>query len=124
MVKILVKASLILSLTFGLGQPIYAAEPIAKKQFGAMSKGSNQRARPFGGYAMGCLAGGAQLAETGPTWQAMRLSRNRNWGHPKLDGMGSMLGICRNRVAARCLVGIVRIKLALMLTSGCCHPKV
>lgn len=84
MVKTLVKASLILSLTFGLGQPIYAAEPIAKKQFGAMFKGSNQRARPFGGYAMGCLAGGAQLAETGPTWQAMRLSRNRNWGHPEL----------------------------------------
>jgi penicillin-insensitive murein endopeptidase len=25
-----------------------------------------------------------QLAETGPTWQAMRLSRNRNWGHPEL----------------------------------------
>ena len=23
------------------------------------------------------------LAETGPTWQAMRLSRNRNWGHPE-----------------------------------------
>jgi penicillin-insensitive murein endopeptidase len=22
------------------------------------------------------------LPETGPTWQAMRLSRNRNWGHP------------------------------------------
>ncbi|NNJ66801.1 MAG: penicillin-insensitive murein endopeptidase, partial [Boseongicola sp.] len=31
----------------------------------------------------GCLAGGVQLAETGPTWQAMRLSRNRNWGHPR-----------------------------------------
>jgi penicillin-insensitive murein endopeptidase len=28
------------------------------------------------------LQGAAQLAETGPTWQAMRLSRNRNWGHP------------------------------------------
>ena len=24
----------------------------------------------------------ARLPETGPTWQAMRLSRNRNWGHP------------------------------------------
>jgi len=23
-----------------------------------------------------------ELPETGPTWQAMRLSRNRNWGHP------------------------------------------
>ena len=25
-----------------------------------------------------------RLPETGPTWQAMRLSRNRNWGHPVL----------------------------------------
>ena len=25
---------------------------------------------------------GPNKAETGPTWQAMRLSRNRNWGHP------------------------------------------
>jgi penicillin-insensitive murein endopeptidase len=24
-----------------------------------------------------------ELPETGPTWQAMRLSRNRNWGHPE-----------------------------------------
>ncbi len=38
---------------------------------------------PYGSYAKGCLAGGVQLPETGPTWQAMRLSRNRNWGHPE-----------------------------------------
>jgi penicillin-insensitive murein endopeptidase len=25
-----------------------------------------------------------RLPETGPTWQAMRLSRNRHWGHPDL----------------------------------------
>ena len=24
------------------------------------------------------------MPETGPTWQAMRLSRNRNWGHPEM----------------------------------------
>ena len=36
-----------------------------------------------GSYAKGCLAGGAELPETGPGWQAMRLSRNRNWGHPE-----------------------------------------
>lgn len=54
----------------------------ARQLFGAAPTGSTQRAEPFGGYAKGCLAGGVQLAETGPTWQAMRLSRNRNWGHP------------------------------------------
>ncbi len=60
------------------------AEPLAKELFGAKRSGSSQNAAPFGGYAKGCLAGGVQLAQTGPTWQAMRLSRNRNWGHPEL----------------------------------------
>ena len=55
---------------------------LAKQLFGAHRAPSTQRADPHGSYAKGCLAGGQQLAETGPTWQAMRLSRNRNWGHP------------------------------------------
>jgi penicillin-insensitive murein endopeptidase len=38
----------------------------------------------IGGYSRGCLAGAERLPETGPTWAAMRLSRNRNWGHPEL----------------------------------------
>ena len=54
----------------------------AKQLFGAKSNGSNQSPAPYGGYAKGCLAGGVELPETGSTWQAMRLSRNRNWGHP------------------------------------------
>jgi penicillin-insensitive murein endopeptidase len=41
-------------------------------------------ARSIGGYADGCLAGGAPLPIDGPAWQVMRLSRNRNWGNPKL----------------------------------------
>ncbi|WP_226780171.1 penicillin-insensitive murein endopeptidase [Oceaniglobus trochenteri] len=56
---------------------------IAKQLFGAESVASRQSPDPYGSYAKGCLAGGMQLAETGPTWQAMRLSRNRNWGHPE-----------------------------------------
>ncbi len=54
----------------------------ANKLFGAKSVPSKQASQPLGTYAKGCLAGAAQLPETGPTWQAMRLSRNRNWGHP------------------------------------------
>lgn len=60
-----------------------SAETLAKQQFGAKRVGTEQSAAPFGSYAKGCLAGGVQLPETGPTWQAMRLSRNRNWGHPE-----------------------------------------
>ena len=55
----------------------------AKQLFGAERVASNQRAEPFGGYAKGCAAGNVMLPETGPTWQAMRLSRNRNWGQPE-----------------------------------------
>jgi penicillin-insensitive murein endopeptidase len=41
-------------------------------------------AKSIGYYAKGCLAGGVELPITGKTWQVMRLSRNRNWGHPEL----------------------------------------
>jgi penicillin-insensitive murein endopeptidase len=55
----------------------------AKQLFGAKSEPSRSAPAPFGSYAKGCVAGAAQLPETGPTWQAMRLSRNRNWAHPE-----------------------------------------
>lgn len=57
---------------------------IAKRLFGAVPVASNQAPDAIGGYALGCQAGAAELTETGPTWQAMRLSRNRNWGQPIL----------------------------------------
>ena len=41
-------------------------------------------ARAIGAYSRGCLAGAKPLPIDGSAWQAMRLSRNRNWGHPKL----------------------------------------
>ncbi|MBJ6372047.1 penicillin-insensitive murein endopeptidase [Sedimentitalea sp. CAU 1593] len=65
-----------------LALPVSAA-PLAKEQFGAKATGSRQAPEPFGSYSKGCVAGAVQLPETGPTWQAMRLSRNRNWGHPE-----------------------------------------
>lgn len=70
-----------LGLGLALAAPV-AAEPLAKQQFGAKRAPSAQQSAPFGSYAKGCVAGAVQLPETGPTWQAMRLSRNRNWGHP------------------------------------------
>ncbi|MGB0497930.1 MAG: penicillin-insensitive murein endopeptidase [Rubricella sp.] len=56
----------------------------ARYAFGAVEAPAPGRAEPFGGYSRGCVAGAVELAETGPTWQAMRLSRNRNWGHPDM----------------------------------------
>lgn len=60
-----------------------SAAPLAKQLFGAKDSGSQQAPAAFGSYAKGCVAGAVQLPETGATWQAMRLSRNRNWGHPE-----------------------------------------
>ncbi|WP_368185841.1 penicillin-insensitive murein endopeptidase [Aestuariibius sp. HNIBRBA575] len=54
----------------------------AKEVFGYIPAASAQDSEPVGGYARGCQAGAVQLPETGPTWQAMRLSRNRNWAQP------------------------------------------
>lgn len=56
----------------------------AKDYFGYVNGPAPLQARAIGSYAKGCLAGGAMLPADGPTWQAMRLSRNRNWGHPEL----------------------------------------
>ncbi len=42
------------------------------------------KAMAIGYYPSGCLQGGVELPATGPNWQVMRVSRNRNWGHPEL----------------------------------------
>jgi len=57
---------------------------LAKALFSAERLASSQAPSPYGGYAKGCLAGAVELPDTGPTWQAMRLSRNRNWAHPEM----------------------------------------
>lgn len=65
--------------------PAFAETSVPAKQlFGAVKTAAPMAARSFGSYARGCFSGGKRLAINGPAWQAMRLSRNRNWGHPKL----------------------------------------
>ncbi|MFV0475036.1 MAG: penicillin-insensitive murein endopeptidase [Pikeienuella sp.] len=62
-----------------------AAGESAKRLFGAHAAPAASLApASVGSYAKGCLAGAAMLPITGPGWQAMRLERNRNWGHPEL----------------------------------------
>jgi penicillin-insensitive murein endopeptidase len=56
----------------------------AKELFGRETTPAAMPARSIGYYTHGCLAGGVALPINGPTWQVMRLSRNRNWGHPNL----------------------------------------
>jgi len=57
---------------------------LAKQLFGKHTQAAKLGPETIGSYAKGCLAGASKLAEDGPNWQAMRLSRNRHWGHPVL----------------------------------------
>jgi penicillin-insensitive murein endopeptidase len=67
--------------------PTANLEKPAKVLFGAKTEPAHMQARAVGFYAKGCLAGAQALPITGDTWQVMRLSRNRNWGHPNLVAM-------------------------------------
>ncbi|HJU33155.1 MAG TPA: penicillin-insensitive murein endopeptidase, partial [Hyphomicrobiaceae bacterium] len=69
------------------------AGPPAKLLFGAAKSPAPMGARAIGFYAKGCLAGATALPIDGPAWQAMRLSRNRNWGHPKLVALVEKLAV-------------------------------
>lgn len=59
-------------------------ENAAKRLFFQAETPAPLAARSIGAYGRGCLAGAVALSPDGPSWQAMRLSRNRNWGHPAL----------------------------------------
>jgi penicillin-insensitive murein endopeptidase len=56
----------------------------AKFLFASKKLPSMGKPRAIGYYPRGCLQGAVELPINGPTWQVMRLSRNRNWGHPSL----------------------------------------
>ena len=56
----------------------------AKELFGRKPTPAPGAAQSIGYYTNGCIAGAVALPINGKTWQVMRLSRNRNWGHPNL----------------------------------------
>ncbi|MEP9372109.1 penicillin-insensitive murein endopeptidase [Mesorhizobium sp. KR1-2] len=68
----------------GLEAPRAHAEELAKNLFGAQKLPGATSPKSYGFYSRGCFTGGVAIATDGPTWQAMRLSRNRRWGHPTM----------------------------------------
>jgi len=56
----------------------------AKELFGRKLTPAKLQTRSIGFYAKGCIAGAKALAINGETWQVMRLSRNRMYGHADL----------------------------------------
>ncbi len=73
--------ALVLGLSLGL--PIQA-ETTAANLFSALREPARGPSQSIGTYNRGCAVGNVELPETGPTWQAMRLSRHRTWGSPEL----------------------------------------
>jgi penicillin-insensitive murein endopeptidase len=63
---------------------LQGSKAVAKYLFAAKQLPSLGKAMAIGYYPSGCLAGGVELPVNGPNWQVMRVSRNRNWGHPNL----------------------------------------
>src|SRR5712672_1366603 len=56
----------------------------ARELFGRKVRPAAMPTHVVGFYAKGCIAGAEPLPINGETWQVMRLSRNRYWGHPNL----------------------------------------
>ena len=65
----------------------------AKQLFARKLLPSAQPAKVIGEYAKGCIGGAVQMPITGDTWQVMRLSRNRNWGHPDMIALLKRLSV-------------------------------
>ncbi len=61
-----------------------ADDQLAKPLFGHLRLPAAMPAEVHGFYSKGCFSGGMAIPIDGPNWQAMRLSRNRRWGHPRL----------------------------------------
>ncbi len=68
----------------GAEAPRAGAEELAKNLFGGQKLPAALPAKSYGFYSKGCFSGGVAIPTDGPTWQAMRLSRNRRWGHPTM----------------------------------------
>jgi penicillin-insensitive murein DD-endopeptidase len=71
----------------------------AKELFGRRATPAPMQTRTIGFYSKGCLAGAVALPINGETWQVMRLSRNRNWGHPELVNFLERLSATAAKVA-------------------------
>jgi penicillin-insensitive murein DD-endopeptidase len=56
----------------------------AKELFARKRLPAAMPTRVIGAYNKGCIAGAEQMPITGDTWQVMRLSRNRYFGHPNM----------------------------------------
>lgn len=109
---------LLLTLALLLPLPV-AAQDLANQLFGAKAAPSAQNPMPVGSYARGCGAGMVELPETGPSWQAMRLSRGRNFGQPvMIDYLRDLSGVAQQIGWAGLYIGDISQPRGGPMTSG------
>lgn len=70
----------------------FIAAPAAAKDWGDVRRPTSGAPRLIGGPSNGCIAGAQMLPVDGPGYRAVRLSRNRNWGHPQTVAYVRKLG--------------------------------
>lgn len=71
----------------------------AKELFGRKLQPAALTPQAVGFYAKGCIAGAVALPINGSAWQVMRLSRNRNWGHPDLIALLERVAVKAQKTA-------------------------
>lgn len=71
----------------------------AKELFGRKLQPAALAPQAIGFYAKGCIAGAVALPINGSAWQVMRLSRNRNWGHPDLIALLERVAVKAQKTA-------------------------
>ena len=87
LLKRAVRMAAVIAIALGVAAPLIqpaASAELAKTLFGSKRLPAATMPKSYGFYSKGCFSGGVAIATDGPTWQAMRLSRNRRWGHPAM----------------------------------------
>lgn len=90
-----------LALAMALALAPAAGAETAAARFAAAGAPTSGASEAVGFYSRGCATGLVPLAENGPTWQAMRLSRNRIWGQPETIAYLQDLSVAATRIGWR-----------------------
>jgi penicillin-insensitive murein endopeptidase len=87
-----VAASALAAIVFGFASVATAGHDGPSNPWSRVTAPSVAPPQAIGGAAHGCLAGGVALPPDGTGYEAIRLSRHRNYGHPALVAFVERLG--------------------------------
>src|SRR3990167_8828962 len=61
---------------------MFSTSAVSAQEWGQVPGPAPGSPQVIGFYSAGCIQGARALPSEGPGYEAIRLSRNRNWGHP------------------------------------------